>query len=127
MSLHVDKTKLQNTIIEHLGSIVGVGVFLFGICLLFVLTIALQGLDQGVELFRTFITPLKVPVQVIIPLAMLILLVKHFSSQFNCYEEAGKHVGQKKKKTTHETREPTMAHHRLSDSTGNDIFLESAM
>ena len=100
MSLHVDKTKLQNTIIEHLGSIVGVGIFLFGICLLFVLTIALQGLDQGVELFRTFITPLKVPVQVIIPLAVLILLVKHFSSQFNCYEEAGKHVGQKKKKTT---------------------------
>jgi len=120
MSLHVDKTKLQNTIFENLGSIVGVGIFLFGICMLFVLTIALQGLDQGMELFRTFITPLKVPVQVIIPLAVLILLVKNVGSKLNCY--ADKKQGGQKKKASHEPRVP----HRLSDS-GNDGFLESSM
>jgi hypothetical protein len=119
MSLHVDKTKLQNTIFENLGSIVGVGIFLFGICMLFVLTIAVQGLDQGIELFRTFITPLKVPVQVIIPLAVIILLVRNFGSRISCFED------KKLKKDGKKKAEPR-AQHRLSDS-GNGGFLESSM
>ena len=129
MSLHVEKhnlkIQLKKLILQNVGSIVGMSIFLFGMILMFILVIAVEGTSAGVDLFKTIVTPLEVPVQVIIPLAIVILLCKTFGNKLNCCNDKTKKQAQDKNRQNNNNS----ANHRrqYSGNAKNEGFLESSM